>query len=367
LSEKEGFLSLQDSSERPQYSRMKTHLPERAPAETSRSRRIGFLMFPDCEILDVCGPLEAFFWADHWLGRLGSTAEPGDQSVLISTTRGPIRTLSGVEMVATHSYTEISNGLDTLVVAGGRIEEVSKDEALVGWVRSIAPRTRRVASVCSGAFILAAAGLLHQRRATTHWLYSDLLASSYSSIVVDATKVFIRDGNIYTSGGITSGIDLALGLVEEDVGPEIMLSVARTMVVFPRRPGGQSQFSAYTCGETEKTYRTDFSELRTWMMAHPEADLSVPALADRMAMSPRNFSRTFRGEMGETPAQFTEKVRAEAARCKLEQTLLPVEKIAKDCGFGDPERMRRTFQRLYEISPADYRARFRSTQIARTA
>ena len=142
-----------------------------------------------------------------------------------------------------------------------------------------------------------------------------------------------------------------------------MLAVARTMVVFPRRPGGQSQFSAYTSVK-DISGRTDFGRLRTWMMAHPEANLSVPALADRMAMSQRNFARTFRDEIGETPAQFAEKVRAEAARCKLEQTLLPVEKIAKHCGFGDPERMRRTFQRLYEISPADYRARFRSTQIA---
>jgi len=348
-----------------EYRRMKTHLSKQAPQETSRFRRIGFLMFAGCEILDVCGPLETFFFADHWLGRLGRTAEPGYQTVLISATPGPIRTMSGTEIVAARGYTEISDGLDTLVVAGGLgVEQASKDEALVDWVRSIAPRTRRIASICSGAFILAAAGLLHGRRATTHWMFSDLLASSYSSIVVDATKVFVRDGNIYTSGGITSGIDLALALVEEDVGPEIMLAVARTMVVFPRRPGGQSQFSAYTCGETEKTNRTGFSELRTWMMAHPEADLSVPALADRMAMSQRNFARTFRDEIGETPAQFAEKVRAEAARCKLEQTLLPVEKIAKDCGFGDPERMRRTFQRLYEISPADYRARFRSTQVA---
>jgi transcriptional regulator GlxA family with amidase domain len=338
---------------------MKMDLSEQAP---SRFRRIGFLTFRDCDILDVCGPLEVFFWAEHWLGRLGKAGEFSYQTILISAAPGPIRTLSGVEIIATHGYTEISEGLDTLIVAGGRIEEANKDEALVGWVRSVAPRTRRVASVCSGAFILAAAGLLHQRRATTHWIYADAFASAYPSIEVDATKVFIRDGNIYTSGGINSGIDLALALVEEDVGPEIMLAVARMMVMFPRRPGGQSQFSAHTSGETEKTSRTDFTELRTWMMAHPELDLSVPTLADRMGMSERNFSRVFRGEMGESPAQFAEKVRAEAARSKLEQTLLPIETIAKECGFGEPERMRRTFQRLYETSPADYRARFRSTQ-----
>jgi transcriptional regulator GlxA family with amidase domain len=342
---------------------MDTQFPEQSSQVVARFRRIGFLVFPDCEILDVCGPFEAFFFADHWLGRLGRTAEPGYQSIIMATAPGPIRTMSGMEIVATHRYSEISDGLDTLVVAGGwGVEQASKDEALVEWVRSTAPRARRVASICSGAFILAAAGLLHQRRVTTHWLFSNLLAAEYPSIEVDASMLFVRDGNIYTSGGITAGIDLALALVEEDVGPEVMLAVARTMVVFPRRPGGQSQFSAFT-SLSEKTNRPDISQLRTWMMAHPEADLSVQALADRMSTSPRSFSRLFHSEMGETPARFAEQVRAEAARCKLEQTSLPVETIARECGFGDPERMRRTFQRLYDISPADYRARFRSTQI----
>ena len=267
-------------------------------------------------------------------------------------------------MVATHGYGEISDGLDTLVVAGGfGAEAAAKDEALVEWVRSMAPRVRRVASICTGAFILGAAGLLHQRRVTTHWMYSDLLAAAYPSIELDASQLFLRDGNIYTSGGITAGIDLALSLVEEDVGQEVMLGVARSMVVFPRRPGGQSQFSAYT-SQSDKIDRPDIKQLRTWMMAHPEADLSVEALADRISMSARSFSRLFHSETGETPARFAEKVRAEAARCKLEQTSLPIETIARECGFGDPERMRRAFQRLYDLSPADYRARFRSTQIA---
>ena len=328
--------------------------------ETGRFRRIGFLVFPDCEILDVCGPFEAFFFADHWLSRLGKTEELGYQPIIMAATPGPVRTMSGTEIVATHSFNEIRGGLDTLIVAGGTgVEHACKDESLVKWVRSMAPRVRRLASICSGAFILAAAGLLHHRRVTTHWMFSDLLAEADSSIDIDASKLFVRDGHIYTSGGITAGIDLALALVEEDVGPEVMLAVARTMVVFPRRPGGQSQFSAHT-SLIEKASRSDLAALRTWMMAHPAADLSVPALAERMSMSVRNFSRLFQSEIGETPAHFAERVRAEAARCKLEQTSLPVEKIAKDCGFGDPERMRRTFQRLYDTSPVDYRARFRS-------
>jgi transcriptional regulator GlxA family with amidase domain len=345
----------------PKGREMDTQASNQPPQDAARFRRIGFLVFPDCEILDVGGPFETFFWADHWLGRLGRNAELGYQTVVIAAAPGPIRSMSGMEVVANQSYTEITDGLDTLVVAGGfGVEQASKDEALVAWVRSIAPRTRRIASICSGAFILAAAGLLHHRRATTHWASSDLLAAAYPSIEVDASLLFVRDGNIYTSGGITSGIDLALSLVEEDAGPEVMLGVARTMVVFPRRPGGQSQFSAFT-GAAEKSNRPEINQLRTWMMAHPEADLSVPALASRMAMSARNFSRLFHSEMGEPPAQFVEKVRSEAARCKLEQTVLPVETIAKECGFGDPERMRRTFQRLYNTSPAEYRDRFRST------
>jgi len=207
---------------------------------------------------------------------------------------------------------------------------------------------------------LAAAGLLHQRRVTTHWLFSEAFATAYPSIEVDASLLFARDGNIYSSGGITAGIDLALALVEEDLGREVALTTARTMVVFPRRPGGQSQFSTYV-QYSEVRSRPDISELQAWILGHPAEDLSVEALADRMGMSPRNFARLFRSETGDTPAQFADRARADAARCKLEQTVLPVETIAEECGFGNAERMRRTFQRLFEVSPHDYRARFRST------
>jgi transcriptional regulator GlxA family with amidase domain len=342
---------------------MNTQQPDRSLPEIARFRRIGFLVYPDCEILDVCGPFEAFYFAHLALGLFGRTKEPSYQSLVLATAPGPVRTMSGLEIVATHRCSEIVDGLDTLVVVGGTgCDVASKDPALVEWVRSIAPKTRRVASVCSGAFILAAAGLLHHRRVTTHWMYSDLLAKTYPTIEVDANLIFVRDGNIYTSGGITTGIDLALALVEEDLGSEIMLGVARTLIVFPKRPGGQSQFRAHT-SPCEKPIRPNVSELQGWMLAHPDADLSVQALADRMAMSLRSFSRLFLSETGLTPAEYAERARADAARCKLEQTLVSVETIAEECGFGNAERMRRTFQRLYHTSPADYRARFRSTQI----
>ena len=336
-------------------------IQDRAPQEVTRSRRIGFLVYPDFQILDVSGPLEAFFFAGIALQRFGRTNEAGYQCVVLATTPGPVRTTGGIEIVAARSCFDIRDGLDTLVVAGGLgVEQACKDPSLIEWVRSMAPRVRRMVSICTGAFILAAAGLLDHRRVTTHWMFSELLARTFPSIRVDSNLLFARDGKIYSSGGITAGIDLALALVEEDLGREITLAVARTMVVFPHRPGGQSQFSAYLDVREVKN-RPDIGELQAWMLGHPGSDLSVPALADRMAMSPRNFSRLFHSETGETPAQFAERARADAARCKLEQTVLPIETIATECGFGNAERMRRTFQRLFDTSPVDYRARFRST------
>jgi transcriptional regulator GlxA family with amidase domain len=337
-------------------------IQDRPSQEITRSRRIGVLIYPECDVVDVCGPCDAFHCAGYWLARFGRTNEPGYKCDILAATPGPVRTSCGIELIATHGYSDIGDGLDTLIVAGGPYaEQACKDDpALVESVRSIAPRARRVASVCTGAFILAAAGLLHHRRVTTHWMFSELLATEYPSIDVDSSLLFNRDGNIYSSGGITAGIDLALALVEEDLGREIAIATARMMVVFPRRPGGQSQFSAYV-KYLEVSRRPDIEELQTWILGHPGEDLSVQALADRMAMSERNFTRLFRNETGDSPAQFAERARADAARLKLEQTVLPVETIAEECGFGNSERMRRTFQRLFDVSPHDYRARFRST------
>ena len=338
---------------------MEKHCAEIPCRQTVHFRRVGFLVYPDCQSLDLTGPFETFHWADLMLSVL--RRPPIYRSLVIAKAVGPIRTMSGLEIVASHSYEEMVERLDTLVVVGGTgCEAAANESAMVDWVRSIAPRTRRIVSICTGAFVLAAAGLLDRRRATTHWTYADHLAKAYPSIEVDASRIFIRDGNVYTSGGITAGIDLALALVEEDLGRELMLGVARALLVFPRRPGGQSQFRGHT-SIVEKPLRADVSELQTWMLAHPEADLSVPALADRMAMSERSFSRLFRNETGQTPAEFAERARADAARAKLEHMNSSIETIATECGFGNAERMRRTFQRLFDASPADYRARFRST------
>jgi len=236
-------------------------------------------IYPGCDILDLCGPCEAFHWADFWLPGFGRTGEPGYHCHILAATAGLVRTISGIEVAATHSFHDIGDGLDTLIVAGGVIsgEQACKDPALVEWVRSMAPRVRRLASVCTGAFILAAAGLLNHRRVTTHWIFSDVLATEYPSIQVDSSLLFVRDGNIYSSGGITAGIDLALALVEEDLGREIALA-ARMMVVFPRRPGGQSQFSAYNVKYLEVRSRPEIQGQQAWILGHPGDDLSVSSL-----------------------------------------------------------------------------------------
>jgi transcriptional regulator GlxA family with amidase domain len=224
---------------------MNTLAPSLQSQDITKSRRIGVLVWPGCDVLDVCGPIDVFFYAKYWLQRFGRT-ESGYQCDIVAASPGPVKTTCGIELIATHGYSDIEDGLDTLVVVGGaEAEQASMAPFLVECVRSMAPKARRVASICTGAFILASAGLLHQRRVTTHWMYSEALAVAYPSTEVDASLIFARDGNIYSSGGITAGIDLALALVEEDVGREIALAVARTVVVFPRRPGGQSQFSAY--------------------------------------------------------------------------------------------------------------------------
>jgi transcriptional regulator GlxA family with amidase domain len=335
-------------------------LPD-SPREVTRMRRIGFLVFPDIEILDLCGPMDAFHWADYWLRFVGRTREPGYEIVVISSVPGPIKTAVGMEILATRSCADAIGELDTLIIPGSPfIEHVLKDTALVDWVRNAAPHARRIVSVCSGAFLLAAAGLLKNRRVTTHWVFCERLAASDPSLRVEPDRIFIRDGHIYTSGGITSGIDLAIALIEEDLGHEAARFVAGSLVMFLRRPGGQNQFSAFL--QAEATSSADVRELQAWILANLGDDLSVENLASRMGMSPRNFARRFLAETRVTPAKFVEQARIEAVRCKLEQTDLRLEHIAEACGFGSAERMQRAFQRLLNVTPRDYRARFQSAK-----
>ncbi|HEY9467369.1 MAG TPA: helix-turn-helix domain-containing protein, partial [Vicinamibacterales bacterium] len=243
--------------------------------------------------------------------------------------------------------------------AGGRgSRRAAQDPALRAWLGRMAPRVRRLGSVCTGTFILAAAGLLTGKRATTHWASCDTLAKMYPTVRVEPDPIFIRDGRIYTSAGVTAGMDLALALVEEDFGRHIALGVARQLVMFLQRPGGQSQFSSQLAIQTAD--REPLRELVEWIADHLNGDLSVPALAERIAMSPRHFARVFTAEMHMTPARFVEVQRVEAARRRLEESSDGVECVATTCGFGGAEVMRRAFLRTVRVSPTDYRNRFRS-------
>ena len=305
--------------------------------------------FPDVQLLDVTGPYQV----------LASANDAADAAVyapvLVSPRPGVFASSSGLRMVA-EPLSAADAPIDTLIVAGGEgVYSASEDAALVGWIKARAACARRVASVCSGAFLLAAAGLLDGRRAATHWSRAAALASRFPRVQVEADPIYIQDGPVWTSAGVTAGIDLALALVEADLGRRIATSVARHLVVFARRPGGQTQFSAGLAleGRDER-----FESLHAWMRDHLRGDLSVPSLAERAGMSERSFLRRYRDVTGSTPARAVEMIRVEAARQALGATGLPIKQIARDCGFGSEETMRRGFLRYLSVTPQAYRERF---------
>jgi len=316
-------------------------------------RRVAVVAYPGVQMLDVTGPLEVFAAASSLARRPTYTVE------VLAASPGPVRTHSGVRLVADRSWTAVARGIDTLLVAGGPgTEHAMRDRALVAWLRRMAPRVRRLGSVCSGTFLLAEAGLLDGKRATTHWSACDRLAARYPSVRVESDPIFVRDGNVYSSAGVTAGIDLALALVEEDHGRELALHTARVLVVFLKRPGGQSQFSAQLAAQAAE--REPLRDLQAWIADHPAADCSVAALARRVAMSPRNFARVFGREVGVTPARFVETTRVESARRRLEESADGVEAVAARAGFGTAESMRRAFLRTLGVPPSAYRGRFRT-------
>ncbi len=325
---------------------------------TSRTRRVAMVVYPNVQILDVTGPLEVFARTSRWLidhGRRGDLAYTVE---LVGTRRGPVVCSSGLELLVRRSFAEVRGGVDTLLVAGGIgfLDEL-RERSVVGWIRRMAPRVRRLGSVCTGAFLLAEAGLLDGRRATTHWRRCGELADRYPRVTVDPDPILVRAGHVYTSAGVTAGMDLALALVEEDEGHEVALAAARELVMFVKRPGGQSQFSVPLMAQA--TDDQPIRELQIWISEHPADDLSVVALARRASMSPRNFARVFTREVGMTPARFVERARIEAARRRLEESSLGVDAVASECGFGSAEIMRRTFLRTLRVNPVDYRHRFR--------
>jgi len=321
------------------------------------ARRIGIVAFDGATLLDLTGPLDVFAMASLNLQHAGiADALPYPMEVF-ARQPGLVSTTSGLKIHADSAYGTLRDDIDTLVIPGSPdVTRVLADPALLDWVRAMSTRVKRLVSVCTGAFLLAEAGLLDGRRATTHWAYCDRLAADYPAVTVEADRIFLRDGRIATSGGITSGIDLALSLIEEDWGREAALFTARFMVVFLKRPGGQSQFSGFLASEA--TNHPNLRALQMWIMEHPTEDLRIEALAERMAMSPRNFARVFQQETGMTPAKFVEKVRIDAARQYLGACDKRIEVVAAVSGFGDAERMRRAFVRNLGINPQDYRERF---------
>ena len=314
------------------------------------------LAFPDAQILDVTGPLEVFSIATRLLEER-SSRDPGYRVELVAASAGPVRMSSGLELVAQRSLRELRGPVDTLFVPGGEgTDRAARDAATIDWIRRVDTRARRTAAVCSGAFLLASAGLLDGRRATTHWRTCAELARLFPRVRVEPDRIYVRDGRVATSAGVTAGMDLALALLEDDLGGELARDVARHLVLFLRRPGGQSQFSVAMASPLAN--RPTLRELQTWIHEHPEADLGVEALARRMAMSPRNFARIFTRELSVTPARYVERARVEAARRWLEDSDAGLDEVASSCGFGSAETLRRAFQRLLRVSPSAYREAF---------
>jgi transcriptional regulator GlxA family with amidase domain len=324
-------------------------------------RRIVMLAYPGAQILDVTGPLEVFAIATRLLAAQ-QASDLGYRVEVVAPAAGPVRMSSGIEIVAGRAARDVRGPIDTLFVAGGEgVRAAARDEATIDWIRRMDARARRIAGVCTGAFLLARAGLLDGRRATTHWGSCAALARLFPRVQVEPDRIFVREGRIATSAGVTAGMDLALALLEDDAGGELARDVARQLVLFLRRPGGQSQFSVQVASPFAN--RTSLRELQAWIHEHPGADLGVEALARRMGMSPRNFARIFARELAVTPARYVERARVEAARQWLEDSRASLDEVAAACGFGSAETLRRAFQRLLRVSPSAYREAFARMEV----
>ncbi len=327
----------------------------RFPPRGPRPRAVEILAYPAVQLLDVAGPLQVFASANELAARDG--AAPLYAPRVVSAASPVVTASAGLGLVAAPlPRARTAPAPDTLLIAGGPgVHRAAADPVVLRWVRARAGRARRVASVCTGAFLLAAAGLLDGRRAATHWRSCAELARRYPAIRVEPDPIFVRDGAVWTSAGVTAAIDLALALVEEDAGRTLALAVARQLVMFLKRPGGQAQFSTVLSlqGADDR-----FGALNGWMAGRLGDDLSLPALARKAGMSERSFSRHYAEAAGITPARAVERLRVEAARRLLSDTRLPVKRIAQRCGFGSEETLRRSFARLVAATPQDYRTRF---------
>lgn len=318
------------------------------------------LAFAGAQVLDVAGPLQILAAVNDERPK----ARPAYRLSLLCEHAGPVATSSGLKLVADGAWQDLPRAIDTLIVAGGRgTRDVSANKALLSAIKKAAMRARRIVSVCSGAFLLAAAGILDGKRATTHWRNADDLARNFPGVTVEPDAIYVRDGKVWTSAGVTAGMDLALALVREDFGDEMALAIARRHVLFLMRPGGQSQFSAHLAAESHAEGK--LAQLLRWIPEHVGEELAVPRLARKANMSERNFARVFRAETGATPARFVEVARVDVARRLLTQSHMAIGAVAARTGFGSEERMRRAFLRHLKVSPSSFRARFHANGEAR--
>ncbi|RDL51473.1 HTH-type transcriptional regulator CdhR [Ensifer sp. M14] len=318
------------------------------------SRRIVLVAFDGVEALDITGPAGVFARANE---RVAGAYEV----VLASPDGGLLRTQAGLHLGNATPLSQIEGRLDTVLVAGGDEASLRRaifDDGVAAWLSEKAPSTRRIGSICTGAFILGAAGLLNGRRATTHWASAALLQTYFTQTRVDADAIYVIDGAVCTSAGVTAGLDLALALVADDLGKPIAASIAKDLVLFLHRPGGQAQFSATLAAQARTSDR--LSELLAWMTDHPDGDLSVPALASRAAMSERTFARRFTREVGRTPLQFVLELRLDHAKRLLETTAWSLERIAARSGLGSVDTLHRLFRRHLGVTPSAFRDRFAS-------
>ncbi len=316
------------------------------------------LTYERCQVLDVTGPLEALEKANTLLGKVHYAVQ------IVAPMAGTVHTSGVVQIAEAKVLADIDEDelhqLHTLMIAGGvGVLEAMHDQVVLEVVRRAAKSARRVVSICSGSFLLAETGLLTDRRATTHWDSIDEMATRYPRIEVDEDAIYVRDGKYWTSAGVTAGIDLTLALIEDDLGSKTALQVARKLVVYMMRPGGQAQFSAQL--KFQRARDRQIRVLTEWIDSHPGENLSIVELASRCSMSERNFSRRFTSELGISPARFVEQSRLQNARRQLEETDFSLQKIADICGFKSVEVMRRLFNRKLNVSPGDYRKRFRSS------
>ena len=331
------------------------------PKSTGR-RRVLFVTMPDGDPFDLIGPMTVLNDANWHMDNSGRP-DLGYDIEVVTNKPGTVYQVNGLRMVVDKPCYQVHGQVDTIIFQAVDYEEnCLKDRRFIDWIRQIAPRTRRLATACIGTYVLAEAGLLDGRRATTHWSACDDFRRRYANVELDPEPIFIKDGKFYSSAGVTSILDLMLALVEEDYGSELALRVAQSMVMFLRRPANQAQFSTQLNGSM-----ADDMKIRTvmaYVAEHPDRDLSVEVLAEMAKMSPRNFTRVFTREAGVTPGKFVEQSRLESARGRLEQSKMPINQVASQCGYRTADGMRVAFDRNLGVGPSEYRRRFTTSQIA---